>query len=130
MFPAGTVSPSRSTVSQPQGHQGHTKSLYITYLPRLLRMDNVIFEDPSKPRVRPQRHVQAAPASSEASYEASSIRECPHEVQPQAVTPVSDIRPQEHSHTTSVGHSGKSERPRATLVIPAAPSLTAHSRAD
>ncbi|KAK4934608.1 hypothetical protein LTR10_024175 [Elasticomyces elasticus] len=64
-------------------------------------MDNVIFEDPSKPRVRPERLVRAAPASSEAT----SIRECPHEVQPQAVTPVSDIRPQEHSHTTSVGHS-------------------------
>jgi len=64
-------------------------------------MDNVIFEDPSRPRVRPQRLVRAAPASSGAS----SIRECPHEVQPQAVTQVSDIRPREHSHTTSVGHS-------------------------
>ncbi len=84
-------------------------------------MDNVIFEDPSRPRVRPQRLVRAAPASSGAS----SIRECPHEVQPQAVTQVSDIRPREHSHTTSVGHSGKSERPRATLVIPTARSLTA-----
>ncbi|KAK5313761.1 hypothetical protein LTR93_010758 [Exophiala xenobiotica] len=48
-------------------------------------MDNVIFKDPSKPRIRSKRHMYVEPASS-----VSSIRECTNE---------------EHSHTTSVGHS-------------------------
>ncbi|KAK5311154.1 hypothetical protein LTR93_011811 [Exophiala xenobiotica] len=63
-------------------------------------MDNVIFEDPSKARFRSKRHVRATPASPGAS----SIREYAHNVEPQTVTPVSETRPQEHSHTTSVGH--------------------------
>ncbi|KAK5216026.1 hypothetical protein LTR72_010902 [Exophiala xenobiotica] len=77
-------------------------------------MDNVIFEDPSKARFRSKRHVRATPASPGAS----SIREYAHNVEPQTVTPVSEPRPQEHSHTTSVGHFGKPEPLRVTLVIP------------
>lgn len=67
------------------------KSLYPTTFPLVLRMDNVIFEDPSKPRVRPQRHVHVEPASS-GVCQSSSIRECINEVQPPDVAPISNIR--------------------------------------
>ncbi|KAK4934633.1 hypothetical protein LTR10_024150 [Elasticomyces elasticus] len=58
-------------------------------------------EDPSKPRIRPKRHVHVESASSGVS----SIRECTNEGEPPAIAPISDMPLQEHSHTTSVGRS-------------------------
>ncbi|KIV81249.1 hypothetical protein PV11_03449 [Exophiala sideris] len=63
-------------------------------------MDNIIFEDPSKARIRSKQHVRAVPAS----FVTSSGRECTHEIEPQAVASVPEIRLQEHSHTSNVGH--------------------------
>lgn len=71
-------------------------------------MENVIFEDPSKFRVRPKRHVYVEPASSGVS----SIRECTNEGEPPALAPISDMALQGHSHTTSVDRPSKPERPQ------------------
>ncbi|KAK5311850.1 hypothetical protein LTR93_011558 [Exophiala xenobiotica] len=64
-------------------------------------MDNVVFEDPSKPRIHAKRRVHVEPASCCASY----LREYMHEVEETAIAPNSDMPLQDHSHTTSVGHS-------------------------
>ncbi|KAJ9611799.1 hypothetical protein H2204_015185 [Knufia peltigerae] len=70
-------------------------------------MDSIIFEDPSKPRVRSKQHARAAPAN----FVTSSRRECIQEVEPQAVMPVPKIRLHEHSHTSDEGSS----EPRSLL---------------
>lgn len=87
-------------------------------------MDNVIFEDPSKPRIRSNRHVAAAPTG----LTAFSSRGGTHEIEPQAVTTVYESRPQEHSHTSFGGYSGKLEWSLDILVLPTVRSLTGHSR--
>ena len=60
------------------------KSLYTTPFPLVLRMDNFIFEDPSKPRIRLKRPVHVEPASSGFS----PIQECTNEVEPPAIAPI------------------------------------------
>ncbi|KAK6363852.1 hypothetical protein LTS17_012758 [Exophiala oligosperma] len=70
-------------------------------------MDSIIFEDPSKPRIRSKEHARAAPAS----FATSSGRECIQEVEPQAVTPASKVRLHERSHTSDEGRP----QPRSLL---------------
>ncbi|KAK5310345.1 hypothetical protein LTR93_012051, partial [Exophiala xenobiotica] len=77
-------------------------------------MDNVVFEDPSKPRIHAKRRVHVEPASCCVSY----LREYMNEVEETAIAPNSDMPLQDHSHTIFVGHSGKSEWPRATPGMP------------
>ncbi|KAK6384338.1 hypothetical protein LTS17_001901 [Exophiala oligosperma] len=75
-------------------------------------MDNVIFEDPSKPRIRSNRHVAAAPTG----LTAFSSRGGTHEIEPQAVTTVYESRPQEHSHTSFGGYSESLSLQERTLT--------------
>ncbi|KAK6364014.1 hypothetical protein LTS17_012601 [Exophiala oligosperma] len=62
-------------------------------------MDSIIFEDPSKPRIRSKQHARAVPAS----FVTSSGRECIREVEPQDVTLAPKVRLLEHSHTSDEG---------------------------
>ncbi|KAJ9637122.1 uncharacterized protein PV06_11747 [Exophiala oligosperma] len=70
-------------------------------------MDSIIFEDPSKPRIRSKQHARAVPAS----FVTSLGQECIQEVEPQAVTPVPNTGLHEHSHTCDEGRS----EPRSLL---------------
>ncbi|KIW10047.1 hypothetical protein PV08_11823 [Exophiala spinifera] len=65
-------------------------------------MDSIIFEDPSKPRLRQKPQVRAAPVSSSTSLRRARTPE----VEPRVVTPVPGIHQlQEHSHSSNLGHS-------------------------
>ncbi|KIW36520.1 uncharacterized protein PV06_11231 [Exophiala oligosperma] len=68
-------------------------------------MDSIIFEDPSKPRIRSKQHARAAPVS----FFTSLGRECIQEVKPQAVTSVPKLKLHEHSHTSDKDRSNKPE---------------------
>lgn len=69
-------------------------------------MDNIIFEDPSKPPIRPKQHARAVPTK----VVRSSGGKCIQEVEPHAMTPLPEIRLTDHLHTNNEGHSGKPAR--------------------
>ncbi|KIW13793.1 hypothetical protein PV08_08985 [Exophiala spinifera] len=77
-------------------------------------MDSIIFEDPSKPRLRQKPQVRAALVSSSTSLG----RACTPEVEPRVVKPVPGIQLQEHSHTSNLGHSEPSTLRDQTSEIP------------